>query len=300
MTADVRPVSVIIPTIGRRELLMQCLRSITAVRPRAAEVLVVDQSHDAGVARAVEDFGSLGVRLVPCPGYGISRGRNVGLREAVHEIVLVTDDDCTVAEDWVAKAWAAMEGDAQKIVTGPVFAVGDPLTVPSTRDVTPERDFTGRVRSDLLSPNNMALSRSLALAVGGFDERFGPHEIAEDGDFCYRWLKAGHRMQFDPALVVWHHSWRTPEQLERQYVDYMRGVGFMYAKHLRDGDLRILLYLARTLGLALRGIVVAIVKRRPRWTDPRRGIPRGLPIGLWLGFRVYWLRRTRDAPNRPS
>lgn len=286
------PLSVVIPTIGRAKLLAECLHSVTNCRPRAGDVVVVDQSHDPEVARVVDRFADLGARLVPCPGIGISRGRNVGLREAAHDVVLVTDDDCTVAEDWVAVAWAAMERDSEKIVTGPVFAGGDPRIVPSTRDLTHERDFTGLVRSDLLSPNNMALNRSLAVALGGFDERFGPREVAEDGDFCYRWLKAGHRMHFEPKLRVWHHAWRTPEQLERVYVDYMRGVGFLYAKHLRGGDLRVLVYLARTLAAALRGFAAAVVKGRPRWMDPRRGTFRGLPVGLWRGFRVFWLGRS--------
>lgn len=288
VTAEVTPVSVVIPTIGRPELLTRCLESVTACRPRAAEVLVVDQSHDPQVAQLVTGFAALGARLVPCPGFGVSRGRNVGLREAAHEVVLITDDDCTVAADWVATAWQAMASDLEKIVTGPVFPVGDPIAVPSVRDQTPERDFTGRLRIDLLSPNNMALNRSLALAEGGFDERFGPREKAEDNDFCYRWLKAGHRMHFEPTLVVWHHGWRTPEQLERLYVEYMRGVGFLYAKHLRNGDLRMLRYLGRTLVAALRGFAAAVVKGRPSWADPRRGITRGLPVGLWLGWRVFW------------
>jgi GT2 family glycosyltransferase len=289
VSADVVPVSVVVPTIGRPKLLAQCLQSVTACRPRAAEVLVVDQSHDPEVARVVDGFAPAGVRLVPCAGLGVSRGRNMGLRAAANEVVLVTDDDCTVAPDWVGVAWAGMRPDPQKIVSGPVFPAGDPRAVPSTREETPERDFTGRLRIDLLSPNNMALNRRLALAEGGFDERFSPREKAEDGDFCYRWLKAGRRMEFEPRLVVWHHEWRTPDQLERLYVEYMRGVGFLYAKHLRRGDLRILRYLCQTLVAGARGMAAGVVKRRPRWMDPRRGTFRGLPVGLWLGFRVYWL-----------
>jgi GT2 family glycosyltransferase len=300
MAADVVPLTVVIPTIGRVELLDPCLQSITACTPRAAEVLVVDQSHAPEVARLVDRFAGLGARLVPCEGLGISRGRNVGLREATHEVVLVTDDDCTVAEDWVSTAWNAMGPDPERIVTGPVFGVGEPLTVPSTRDLTPVRDFTGRLRIDLLSPNNMALNRSLALGIGGFDERFGLREIAEDNDFCYRWLKAGHRMHFEPELVVWHHGWRTKEQLAERYVEYMRGVGFLYAKHLRQGDLRVLAFLGRTLVALVRSYAAAVVKGRKRWEDPRRGIARGLPIGLWLGWRVFWLGADRPSEEREA
>lgn len=284
---DVVPVSVVVPTIGRPVPLRRCLGSIAACRLRAAELLVVDQSGDPAVADVVGDFEKAGARLVPCPGLGVSKGRNVGLSEAAHEIVLITDDDCTVAPDWVAETWRLMSADPEKIVSGCVLAAGDPRAVPSTREGTEPRDFTGLLRTDLLSPNNMALNRSLALAEGGFDERFGPREKAEDGDFCYRWLKAGRRLQFDPSLVVWHHDWRTPEQLERLYVEYMRGVGFLYAKHLRRGDFRMLRFAAATTALAVRAAAAAVLKRKPRWTDPRRGFVRGLPAGFVHGWRVF-------------
>ena len=72
-------------------------------------------------------------------------------------------------------------------------------------------------------PNNMVLRRSSVLAFGGFDERFGPGEAAEDNEFSYRWLRAGHSIRYEPALVVWHHDWRDPDELRRLYVAYARG-----------------------------------------------------------------------------
>jgi GT2 family glycosyltransferase len=123
--------------------------------------------------------------------------------------------------------------------------------------------------------------------MGGFDERFGPAEAAEDNEFCYRWLRAGGELVFEPALVVWHHDWRSPEQLEELYVRYARGQGFLYAKHLRAGDLHMLRWIARDLYWAGRGALSGLLKRRERWTDPRRGIRRGLPGGFLAGWRTY-------------
>jgi GT2 family glycosyltransferase len=299
MPADVLPVSVAIPTIGRMEPLRQCLQSLAACRPLADEILVVDQSHDPAVVELVAEFASAGARIVPCFGLGVSKGRNLGLREAANEIVLITDDDCTVEPDWIATAWKLMASDSEKIVTGRVLPAGDARAVPSTNEETTPHDFTGKPRTGALFPNNMVLNRSLALTEGGFDERFGPDEFAEDNDFCYRWLKAGRRLEFEPALVVWHHDWRTPAELERLYVQYMRGEGFLYAKHLRQGDLRMFRYIGRDLVWSVRGLASGLVKRRPRWTDPRRAILRGLPAGLWHGWRVFWRDSRPDAPTPP-
>jgi GT2 family glycosyltransferase len=286
-------VSVVVPTVGRVELLRSCLASIVRCRRGADEILVVDQSHDPAVAALVEQFRPGGARLIPCYGRGVAKGRNDGLRAAANEVVLITDDDCTVAADWVETAWGLMAQDTRKIVTGRVLPVGDPQAVPSTIDDPEPRDYTGPPRTGVLFPNNVALPRSMVLALDGFDERFSPTEFAEDNEFCYRWLKAGHRLFYEPSLTVWHHDWRTPAELERLYVTYARGEGFLYAKHLRQRDLRILRFIARDLYWGLRATASAVVKRRARSTDPRRATFRGLPAGFLLGWRVYGSARRR-------
>src|SRR5918995_4681659 len=96
--ADFLPVSVVVPTVGRLELLNRCLASIGRCSPAPAEVLVVDQSGNEAVRAAVEHEGA---RLITLPEANVARARNVGLREARQEKVLFTDDDCTVAGDWV-------------------------------------------------------------------------------------------------------------------------------------------------------------------------------------------------------
>jgi GT2 family glycosyltransferase len=289
MNRDVVPVSVVIPTLGRAQPLRRCLESVVAAKPQSAEIVVVDQSGDAEVARVVSAFSFAGARLVLCEGHGVSRGRNLGLRSAVHEIVLVTDDDCTVDPDWIGCAWRSMFGSTRdRIVTGRVLPVGDARAVPSTIVDADARDYSGERRGGLLFPNNMVVDRAAVLAQdGGFDERFGPNEAAEDNEFCYRWLKSGHRLLYEPALVVFHHDWRTPEELEHLYRRYARGEGFFYAKHLRRGDLRMLRFIARDLYWAGRSVAAAIVKRRPRWTDYRRAILRDMPGGLLHGWRTF-------------
>ena len=277
-------VSVVIPTIGRLEQLRACLQSISECDQRAAEILVVDQSGGPEVAALVAEVS--GGRVIPCAGRGISIGMNLGLREAAHDVVLVTHDDCTVAPSWVGVAAAFMAGDPELIVTGRVLpASDDPLAVPSTKDDPRPQDFTGQIHSGALFPNNMALNRAAVLALGGFDERF--KAAAEDNEFSYRWLRAGKPLRYEPELVVWHHDWRSPDELERLYVEYWRWQGMFYAKHLRRRDLTMLRFIARDVGYGLRATAARVVRGRPRWTDWRRGILRGLPAGLIKGWRMF-------------
>jgi len=290
-TAQRSPVSVVVPTIGRVQALSRCLAALASCAPAADEILVVDQSHDPAVAALVAEFSSAGVRLVPSDGRGVARGRNDGLRAARHELVLVTDDDCTVPVDWVGTVSRLAAAYPGAIVTGRVLPVGDPRAVPSTKQDRIARDLSDERRGGVLFPNNMALLRTPVLELGGFDERFGPEEAAEDNEFCYRWLKSGGRLRYEPDLVVSHHDWRSREELELLYVRYARGEGFFYAKHLRLGDLRMLRFLARDAVWAARGLASAVIKRREAWTDSRRGTLRGLPGGFVHGWRVYGKKR---------
>jgi GT2 family glycosyltransferase len=286
VTGEPLPLSIVIPTIGRVEQLEACLGSLARCTRRAAEVLVVDQSGRGDVTALVDRYPATGARVVPCEGVGIARGMNLGLREARNDAILVTHDDCTVREDWIEEASALMREDGHQLLTGRVVAGGDdPLAVPSVKDDPNPYDFSGKPSNGVLWPCNMVFSRELAVALGGFDERFTT--AAEDNDFSYRWLVAGNRMRYEPRLVVWHNDWRSRDELERLYVHYWREQGAFYAKHLRLGDRRMLRFIAIDAGRALRAMAARVVRGRPRWSDPRRGMMSGLPGGLREGWRRF-------------
>jgi GT2 family glycosyltransferase len=206
------------------------------------------------------------------------------MQKARHEIILVTDDDCTVEPSWVVKAWEHLSVDPETIVTGRVLPGGDAVAVPSLVGAKEPRDFTGEIHDDVLFGCNMACSRSLFLGLGGFDERV---KLAEDNDFCYRWLRAGYHLHYDPELLIWHHAWRGPEQLERHFKGYARGQGIFYAKHLRHGDLGVLRFVARDVRRAARAIVARIIRGRSEWPDARLALPRGVSRGLIDGWREF-------------
>jgi len=288
---DVVPVTVAIPTIGRLEPIRRCLESLRACVPAPAEILVVDQSHDSELAELVADMVGDRARVVPSHGLGVARARNDGLRAAAHPVVLVTDDDCTVPVEWVGIGHRLTAAHPGAIVTGRVLPVGDPRAVPSTKDDPVPVDLSSERRGGWLFGNNMALPRDSVLDLGGFDERFGPEEAAEDNEFCYRWLRAGRPLRYEPSLAVEHHDWRSPDELERLYVRYARGEGYFYAKHLRRGDLRMLRFVVRDVAWGVRALASGLLKGRESWTDSRRGVFKGMPGGLAAGWRVFGKER---------
>jgi GT2 family glycosyltransferase len=265
------------------ELLRASLGSVAACKPRAEEIVVVDQSDD-GVDHVVAEFAQAGARTIRSSGRGISLAVNEGMRAAHNEIVLVTHDDCTVDPGWIAEAWRLMEQDPNGMVTGRVVPDGHPASVPSTRDSPTPLDFDATSYPWALCPHNMAVAKSRLLEFGGFDERFTV--AAEDIDLAYRWLKTGRALRYRPEMVVWHHDWRAPEVLKRTYLTYHRGRGEFYGKHLRRGDLRMLWLLALDAYWTLITIPAQIKERRQGRVHERSGVWRAVPVGLVKGLRA--------------
>lgn len=289
------PVSIVVPTVGRLELLAACLDSLARCEPPAEEIVVVDQSGGDEVSRLVESYRFAGARRVHSGARGTSAAMNLGLRSCGQDFVLVTHDDCTAERSWAGLGAERMGGAPDAIVTGRVRPAGDPEVVPSHKDDPRPHDFTGELQVDALYPNNMALNRRLALEMGGFDERL---RWSEDNDLCYRWLRAGRPLRYEPDLVVWHHDWRSPRELERLYLRYSVAQGELYAKHLRDRDLKVVRFLVRDLYRGCRGFAVGLVRRRPAWRNPRVRILGGLLPGLVRGWRTFSSRGEGPRASR--
>ncbi len=226
---------------------------------------------------------------------------NHGLRQARHDTVLVTHDDCVVEDDWVGVAQRLAGEHPGAIITGRVLPPEGSTYVPSTKSDPQPQDYTGIVTSGVLFPADMVASRRELQAIGGFDERASFRVAAEDNDLCYRWLADGRVLRYEPELVVWHHDWRTPEQLVRTHIGYARAQGAFYAKHLRARDRRVLPLLRWDLRNGLRSVVLGTLRRTPRWQDPYREMVVSLLVGIVAGWREdRALERARPERRLPA
>jgi GT2 family glycosyltransferase len=278
------PTSVVVPTIGRVELLRQCLLSLLACEPAPAEIIVVDQSGAGAIVRLVQELDSGDrIRVVTSDGRGSARAINDGVRAVRHPTVLLTHDDCTVAHDWIGQAARLLETQRTAIFTGRVLPPDGSAYVPSTVVGRRPVDYTGRVTSGVLYPANMVFDRDVMTEFGGFDVAL--RVAAEDNDLCYRWLRDGRTLRFEPSLVVWHHDWRSPEQMLETHLNYARGQGAFYAKHLLAKDRLILPLLLWDLRQGIESKLRWLIHQTPRWQDPNREmigpLLRGVASELW-------------------
>jgi len=248
-------ISVLIATADRPALLSSCLESLAASSFTDAEILVLDQSAPFGVLPG-NGSSRQGPEVihVRCPRRGKSAALNLGIARARGELLAFTDDDCQVAEDWLAVlARADGEPGERCSLTGQVLGgnlEGDARVAPSLREDSKEKTYRSPVGRDILFGNNMAVPAEVLRQVGPFDESLGPGTsapAAEDNDLGYRILRAGFPIRYLPALRVVHRSWRAEREQVSLFRGYGVGQGAFYGKHARRGDLHMVSRLARSL-----------------------------------------------------
>jgi GT2 family glycosyltransferase len=224
------PATVLIASRERPRMLLDTVRSVVAARRIPREIVVVDQSLHPNVAlRDLSAPDGCEVRYVHSQERGLSRGRNVGLRMASQDFVVILDDDMWVNDDSLERLVTGALEDRDGS-SGPqrglyrVVATGRVLAAPPERPglaqapaalVTREEPevFRGRQPRQVVPGPNIAVPRLLLLDIGGYDERLGAgtrFPAGEDHDLSMRLLDAGCEVRHIPQSVVLHRSWRSP------------------------------------------------------------------------------------------
>ena len=290
------PVSIVIPTRDRPELLRRTVQSVLDGDSLPAEIVVVDQSSGPRVALPAGE--SVEIRRLELSSRGLSRARNAGVAAATHDVIVMIDDDVRVQPDWLRRLVdALLAAPAGTVVTGTVAA---PTTtdgfVPSTTSRTEPETFFGRQPGDFLFGGNMAMRRAVFEQVGPFDERLGAGALfasAEDNDWGYRLLEAGCEIAFVPEAVVVHYGTREGRDLLTLDWAYGRGQGAFYAKHMSLTDRHMLGRFRRDASKRARR-VARIVRGN------RHGVREGIYLaGLVSGALGWWRRSVRRALTRP-
>jgi GT2 family glycosyltransferase len=214
------PLTVIIPSHNRPDLLRLCLASVTRHAPAGAEVLVVDDaSPGATVTEAARAFTGVGVLRLPKRG-GFCAAANAGVGAARGRVVELLNDDTEVTAGWAEAALAAF-ADPTVAAVAPLVLWGPPGGGgPPRIDSAGDRYFVGGIAGKRghgsplgaehlqagpvfgASASSAFYRRDVLLAVGGFPEEFGAY--FEDVDLAFRLHWAGYRVHYEPGSQVWH------------------------------------------------------------------------------------------------
>ena len=186
------PVTAVVPTKNRIDLLDATLRSILAQRDVDVYVVIVDDGSDLPVAERIRTLASPRVRVLRNEASrGVSAARNQGVEAAQTPWVAFCDDDDLWTPSKIAgQLQAAQVSDAVWAYTGAVKFEYGPVVWQLQPPPSPQQ-VVERLASKCVVPagaSNVIASRRAVLDVGGFDE--GLMHLA-DWDMWLRLLEAG-------------------------------------------------------------------------------------------------------------
>ena len=315
-------IAVAVCTRERPAELARCLASLSALSPPPREIVVVDNAPTSDATRTVAKDVP-GVRYVREPRAGLAVARNTAVGATTADILAFTDDDVTVAPDWIAGMQVAFADPEVLAVTGLIlpaeleteaqyaFQLAGEKWGYRSVDFGPDFFATMRARGvpvwRIGAGANMAFRRRAFDLVGYFDERLGAGAsgCSEDSEMWYRVLAEGHRCRYEPSAVVFHHHRSDWDSLSAQLHSYMRGhtvaLLVQFERYRHWGNLyRIAAgipayYGRRALRQAVRGVLPQAVRRAKTASLPLTPQVRGYLSGVW-----YYLRHQEAGADLRS
>ena len=269
--------SIIVCTYNRCESLDDSLNAIIRqiTEPDYEwELIVVDNNSTDSTKTIVEKFSRLtpSVKYIFEANQGLSFARNTGVKAAVGELILFTDDDVLPEEDWLQNVLSGVDKYGADAVGGYIAPIWEEPPPSWLTDkfhgflaVRMERTDDYQIDSSSQAPfgANMGIKRKLFDEVGFFDTERGRKgnvlASGEDGEMFERLLSAGAKVMFIGNARV-HHK----VEKFRLKKKYFRNWRYQTSKNLAmtvgmPGEKRILNVPPYLVGQFLRSIYRALI-----------------------------------------
>ena len=224
------------------------LASVASQTHAPDEVVVVDGGSTDDTLERLRSAS--GITLVEEPGANISRGRNVAIAAATHDVIAVTDADCILEPTWLERLVDAVDAGAD-VAAGFYQPVSDTFLQACIAAINlPDAD---EIDGDRFMPSSrsVAFRRGSLDAVGGYPEWL---DIGEDMFVDLAFRRLGMDVRFVPEAIV---HWRLRPSLRDTWVQYFRyargdAIAGMYPER---HALRFGVYSAGGYALSTRGVV---------------------------------------------
>jgi glycosyltransferase involved in cell wall biosynthesis len=252
-----KKLSIIIPTLGRKEELFNTITDLSrqSLSRNQWEVIVViqDQPDIEAFKKRLEEW-SLNFRLFFCAEPNASLARNIGIQESRGEYLLFLDDDLQIKNpDYLKNLLSNFENEPH--IPGVYGQVLDPGVPP--RESRHKWSYKKNVGWLFFPPNynkkcnvqngtsaNLSVRKAAAIDAGGMDINFEKGAHREESDFCLRLTKKYGPLVFDPSASVIHlgaakggcRNWGKNEGIHP--VHHVFGEWYFILKGLRTGTIK--------------------------------------------------------------
>lgn len=265
---DLAELSVVVPVRNAEQFVEACLESILRSAPR--EVIVVDgQSTD----RTLEMVGRYPVRVLSDHGGGLPAARMIGAQAATGRCVALVDADVVLPEHALSRLLHEFQRERYGGLQAGLWSVSGPGY---WGQALAHHHRSGRSRGWF---GLVATIFDRQLLIGhGFDERF---QSGEDIDLRWRLRRAGAKVGVSTSTLVEHRFGDSFEFARGQWLADGHGLGRMVAAH----GWRALPLVGLPLAACVRGTLLSIARREPRWVPYYLCYLAYNYTGLWAELR---------------
>jgi len=291
----------IIATVGRPELLLRCLESLSKQTVPVAEVVVVHCGDDTATETITRDERwldvGMNVRYFHHQERNCARQRNFAIEQATHNNLLLIDDDIEVEPTWAEELFKPIWADPDVAATMGRL-VNQPMASPTlfwriyrillhgrNKGLRPgllvgaalPNGFPITARSPIpcewIGGGASALRRDAFQAIGGFAPFFTGSSPGEDLDLGYR-LSRTWKVFYVPSAKCIHHQ-ATSGREDTYLHQYL-------SMRSRFGILTVTMKKSRLAALAHVGLW-ALVQCLSELASLRHGVLRSDLTGAWSG-----------------
>lgn len=286
-------VSVIVPLHRLTASAAECLATVCRLPGGRHELIVVSDRPVEGLPACAR------LVLTGAPGdTSPAEKRDAALEHVRAPVCAFLDDDAYPAPDWLDAALARLEDSTIAAVGGPgITPPGRPFRERLGGAFYESRLGSGGLRYRFVADGgvrdvddypayNFVVRTDALRSVGGWATRFYG---GEDTKVCLELVRRGHRIVYDPAVVVYHHRRPVFGGLMRQVANVGRHRGF-FVRAFPETSARPL-YFAPAAALIGAPLYVGWAARRPA----RRRILAALSA---LGVAAVWATGVREGHGR--
>lgn len=208
--------SVIVPVYNAEKTLPDLLKSLNSQKDcDHFEVIIVDDCSTDNSTKIALNFDVTLVQLKRNSGPAVCR--NIGVQKARGDILVFTDSDCKVDDNWLSNIESRFRNNDTDAIMGrlilpPSTFLGDSISAlgfPAGGSIGFDKiwrvDPNGY--TDSLSTCNCAIRKNIFKQVGGFDETF-PYPGGEDTLLAYSIRQHRFRIKYCREITV-NHAPRT-------------------------------------------------------------------------------------------
>jgi len=255
-------ISLIVPLKGKPPKPEELYLSILQQTLKPDEIIIV---YQGGFDEIFEKYTASEIKIIDARGTsGANLARNIGIKNALGDILIFTDSDVRLTENWVENIIKLFEKYPDiYCVAGSMVSANpeaflskylDYSIISPTRAAKVNLEIVNIVNklfknntkvqiidegaliandiplSTLIVTCNFAIKRKIVDKVGFFDEEYKAYG-SDDIDYAYRILKSGYKILCVPELVVYHYHRNTLVKLLKRYFQYGLGFSIFKRKH---------------------------------------------------------------------